>query len=645
MAQQEVEVDGRDEPVAAAAADEGADAARDAVVTTLLPKVAAKPRADEPTAVMAAGEADGGSGSGEQAQPSDSAGGPGPGRGPIQQFALDRREQDRTGDRDGGGGCSRRALLFGAGAVGVGAAGWALFDRLRASGNAPSKPTTGFSPMADDGRSPATQTCSAFLEAWASGRLVAAANITDDPARALAALTAYQHELGVSGMVITPDGANSVGRMTFSITAQAGKPAGQWAYQSALGAYQRQVQGVTRWFVQWDPAILYSSLKTGYQLKIAKVAATIKGLTDRSGVPISPAEHPSLAGFVTSLVRSTKALDSTAGQQIIMTDAGGEQLATVTTLTDPVDDETLTTTFDMKVQTAAEAALNRDQSSLVAIQPSTGHILAIANRTGSGYYDQAMETRVAPGSTFKIVTSTALLHNNLTTVEKAVPCPEFLPVQGLTLKNSGTESGLGNTYLEDFAASCNNAFSGFWDEGVTPDMLAETAQSFYGLNQKWDIGLGEPTQYMDVPTGLSGAALAESLVGQGDVLASTVAMCSVGATVANGSFMQPIVLPTAKQIGATALPESLKQQLWQLMAGVVEDGGTAAGVGFPRNGHFFAKTGTAEVDNPPNSNNSWFVVFDDEHDICLCTLSIDAGAGAAAAAPECLSVFKALGYA
>jgi cell division protein FtsI/penicillin-binding protein 2 len=367
---------------------------------------------------------------------------------------------------------------------------------------------------------------------------------------------------------------------------------------------------------------------------------------DRNGLAIDPTAHPSLAVIVTLLTKSAEAVGGTAGQNVIMTDAKGNQLATVTTLTKPIDDKTVTTTLDMSVQAAAEAAVpNHSYSSIVAIQPSNGHILAVANNTTSQFYDDALLTRVAPGSTFKIITSTALLSKNLTTLSSEVVCPPVITIDRQTLSNSEGEAG-DYTYEMDFATSCNNAFSSFWDaSGMTPDLLADTAKTYYGLNQPWDIGLGQTASYMNIPGGLARGELAESLVGQGNVVSCPLAMCSVAATVANGSFMQPILLPTQQQITATPLGSSLQGDLKTLMASVITEG-TAASVAFPKNGHFFAKTGTAEVGSGAGLyNNSWFVVFDDQHDIALCALSIDGGYGAATAAPECLKVFQQLGYA
>jgi cell division protein FtsI/penicillin-binding protein 2 len=306
------------------------------------------------------------------------------------------------------------------------------------------------------------------------------------------------------------------------------------------------------------------------------------------------------------------------------------------------------TTISAQVQKAAGNALASQpaDAAIVAIQPSTGHILAIANNTTSQHYDNALLARVAPGSTFKIITSAALLTQNLVTLSSTVPCPTTLTIQSVVLHNSEGEGGASPTYQQDFATSCNNAFSSFYsNSGVTQNLLHDTAKNYFGLNQQWDIGVGETAQYMNVPANLSGAGLAESLVGQAEVVSCPLAMCSVAATVANGSFKQPIVVPKQTQIGATALPSNVQSELKTLMSSVISSG-TAASVGFPKNGHFFAKTGTAEIGSGSSLyNNSWFVVFDDQHDIALGALAINGGYGAATAAPECLTVFKKLGYA
>jgi hypothetical protein len=564
---------------------------------------------------------------------------------PPHNFQLDQREVD--GDDGRPRSLVRRALLVTGGLAVAAAAGLTAAGKIKIPGTTPAIPTVGFSPAADTGASSATQTGTAFLTAWQNEQFETAANITDDPDTALAALREYKKVLGVSGMVVNPNPANAVGWMTYSITTQAGTPMGEWQYSGGFATYSKQINGYTRWFVKWDPAILYTSLKAGYKLAIRKTPASIKGLTDRNGKVIDPAAHPSLAGIILLVTKSAEASGGTAGQDIIMTDAKGKQLATVTTLTKPIDSGTVATTLDMDVQSAAEAAVGKHaDSSVVAIQPSTGHILAIANHTTSQYYDDALLTRVAPGSTFKIITSTALLSKGLTSLNSSAPCPATITIDSTVLHNSEGEAG-DYTYKTDFAASCNNAFSSFWNHaGMTGNLLADTAQTYFGLNQEWDIGLGQKASYMNIPKNLSRGDLAESLVGQGDVVSCPLAMCSVAATVANGSFKQPILLPGQQQLTATPLGSSLQGNLKALMASVIAPGGTAASVGFPQNGHFFGKTGTAEVGSGAGLyNNSWFVVFNDQHDLAVCALSIKGGYGASVGAPECLKVFQKLNYA
>ena len=64
---------------------------------------------------------------------------------------------------------------------------------------------------------------------------------------------------------------------------------------------------------------------------------------------------------------------------------------------------------------------------------------------------------------------------------------------GITYHNDQHESEPpGTPFSTDFAQSCNNAFSTQWQHLTGGASLAATAQKYYGLNQKWNIGLGEP---------------------------------------------------------------------------------------------------------------------------------------------------------
>jgi cell division protein FtsI/penicillin-binding protein 2 len=278
---------------------------------------------------------------------------------------------------------------------------------------------------------------------------------------------------------------------------------------------------------------------------------------------------------------------------------------------------------------------------MVVIQPSTGDILAVANNDGQR--DTALTAQIAPGSTDKIITATALLNSGLvSSPRQGVSCPKTIPINGHDIGNSGGESEPAGTPFEtDFAQSCNNAFSQWYNQ-IGSTTLADTAQKYFGLNQPWNIGLGSSSRYYTIPPSSVNGELAMELFGQGQLQASPLAMASVAATVANGSFKQPVLVPGAAQIPATAVPDNVKQALWQMMHAVTQSG-TAAGVFSGINDAVYAKTGTADVAATTQQQpNSWMVVFDPGKDIAIGCVVLDAGAGKSYAGPEAASVLRAL---
>ena len=161
--------------------------------------------------------------------------------------------------------------------------------------------------------------------------------------------------------------------------------------------------------------------------------------------------------------------------------------------------------------------------------------------------------------------------------------------------------------------------------------LASTAKEYFGLDQKWDLGIsGISASYFNAPADASGAELAQEAFGQGQLQASPLAMASVAATVDTGTFEQPILVPGTKQVKATPLPAATDADLKEMMREVVTSG-TAAGLGFGPT--VYAKTGTADIQNQ-GKPNSWLVAFDPSQDLAVGCLVLDAGYGAQYAAPE-----------
>ena len=287
----------------------------------------------------------------------------------------------------------------------------------------------------------------------------------------------------------------------------------------------------------------------------------------------------------------------------------GDQRRTLFTA-DPVAGSSLRTTIDVETQTAAEQALADvgPPSALVAIRPSTGDLVAVASGPGSAGYNTATFGRYAPGSTFKVVSALALLRAGLTP-QSQVSCPPTTVVDGKSFKNYDDypSAALGEITFEDaLANSCNTAFIGQRDK-LGPTSLPEAAAAL-GLGVDHDTGF--PTFFGEVGTPGSETQAAASMIGQGVVLASPMAMAAVVASVVKGSAVLPRLLPdneVEQEDPAKPLTAEEADRLRTMMRAVVERGSGSILADVP-GGPVIAKTGTAEFgDEPPLPTHAWMV--------------------------------------
>ncbi len=515
-------------------------------------------------------------------------------------------------------------------------------------------PVYGMIPTGSTAQQDAQQVATAFLTAWQSGDLATAANYTNQPAAAETALAAYAKDLNLGAFTLQPGSASNAAGSTAarprqsvsfavraSVAAGSGKSAlrSTWSYHSALVAYQQPDAAV--WFVAWQPDVVAPNLTATTRLAAVEVPPTVYTVTDSSGQSLTRYGDPGLDTIVGLLKQSAPTNEEGASPGLdveIQTKAGDPVPDSQAVLITPGYFPTLGTTINAKAETAARAAVAlHTGSALVAIQPSTGDILAIANN--AGYNDFALTAQVAPGSTMKVITSTALFNAGLATPDTGVECPATFTVQGITYHNDEGESEPAGTPLAyDFAQSCNNAFDQWWPQLY--GKLASTAKTYYGLDQDWDIGIGDlSASYFNAPATASGSELAQEAFGEGQLVASPLAMASVAATVDTGTFRQPVLTASAKRVTATPLPASTDAGLKEMMRDVVTEG-TAAGLGFGPT--VYAKTGTADIQGQEQPN-SWLIAFDPTKDIAVAALVVNAGYGAQFAGPEVAAFLNAFG--
>jgi Penicillin binding protein transpeptidase domain/Penicillin-binding Protein dimerisation domain/NTF2-like N-terminal transpeptidase domain len=321
-----------------------------------------------------------------------------------------------------------------------------------------------------------------------------------------------------------------------------------------------------------------------------------------------------------------KQLAGQPGAAITAVSAAGTTIATVATLR-PVAGSPLQTSIDPRVQEAAEQALagvSKD-AALVAVNAATGQLLAVVNNT-SGQFDLALEGAYPPGSSFKILTTTALLQHGLTPSSPA-SCPPQLTVDGQVFSNAEGTAPIGDL-LHAFAESCNTAFI-----GLTTSRL--TAADFTGTAALYRIGttphLGIAAYGGSVPAPASEASLAATAIGQGQVLVSPLDMAMVAAAVDSGQVRAPRLVAGAPddKVAPVALPPVVVAGLHTLMAQVVATG-TAAGTGLPAG--TYAKTGTAEYGHGnPLPTDAWLVGFNNEvlagTDVAFAMVTVNGGEG------------------
>ncbi|MGH3207835.1 MAG: penicillin-binding transpeptidase domain-containing protein, partial [Trebonia sp.] len=467
-------------------------------------------------------------------------------------------------------------------------------------------PAHGIIPTGNSAQADGEQVASAFLTAWEEGDLAKAANYTDQPAAASAALADYAKDLNLKKFAASPGAvAAATGStaaqpresVTFAVNASVatGSAAtavrGKWTYHSALVAYQQPKSSV--WFVAWQPDVVAPNLTAATHLAAVQVPPTVSLVTDASGATLTrygDAGLDTIAGLLKAQAPTNEGANAGLDVQI-ETKSGTPVANSQAPIVAPGNYPTLSTTIDAKAEAAARSAVAAHKgSAMVAIQPSTGKILAIANNAQDN--DFALTAAVAPGSTMKIITSTALLNAGLATANTGVACPATYTVQGITYHNDQGESEPAGTPLAyDFAQSCNNAFSQWWPH--LSGKLASTAKEYYGLDQNWNIGIGNLTgSYFNAPASARGSELAQEAFGEGEIVASPIAMASVAATVDAGTFKQPILTAKANQATAKPLPAATDAGLKQMMREVVTQG-TGAGLGFGPT--VYAKTGTADI--------------------------------------------------
>ena len=303
-------------------------------------------------------------------------------------------------------------------------------------------------------------------------------------------------------------------------------------------------------------------------------------------------------------------------------------------------------TINPRAQQAADKALGNQRGAVVALNPSTGEILAMVSHpqydptTLSSHnldavsaawkalnadplkpsFNRAISELYPPGSTFKLVTAAAALSSGKFTEESQIPGPAALDLP-LTKVNLPTDDhrpcGPGNktSLTHALEISCNTAF-GWLGLQLGGDALRTQAAKF-GFGDALRVPMKVTPSI--VPAQLNAPQTAQAAIGQYDVRVTPLQMAMVGAAIANkGIVMSPYLIKDTLNSQLDIIDQSQPTQLSQaispdvaaaltrMMVTVVQSGtGTAAQIpGVVVAG----KTGTAQHAKG-SAPHAWFVAF------------------------------------
>ncbi len=302
-------------------------------------------------------------------------------------------------------------------------------------------------------------------------------------------------------------------------------------------------------------------------------------------------------------------------------------------------------TLEPKVQEAAIAGLNGRPGAVVAMEPSTGRILAMASVPGydpnkaiedpayRGTLGDAAETNrttqgaYPPGSTFKVVTTAAALDTGKYTADSTIDGSNNQEFSGTPLGNFGGESPGQVSLRYALTHSINTAFG-----NVAEDLGASTMQRYMA---RFGFGEAPPLDYPEnqlrpsgsrvdgrfVPATNGQVDIARLGIGQDKLQVTPLQMAMVASAVANdGRLMEPElvdkIVDADGRVQREVEPKQLRRvmkastarELQSMMGDVVNEGtGTASALEGIQSG---GKTGTAELGNPADGiNDVWFVGF------------------------------------
>ncbi len=329
--------------------------------------------------------------------------------------------------------------------------------------------------------------------------------------------------------------------------------------------------------------------------------------------------------------------------------------------------DTVITTVRYDLQEAAYEALGDYDGAVIAMEPSTGKILAMVSKPdydpntivedweeikeGTSLYNRATQGQYTPGSIFKIFTTLAYIRSNPDTYQDfSYECTGEITINGKTIHcASGKKHGLLD--LEGaFSESCNTAYAGMVDE-IDEEVFQDLCDSLL-FNTSLPIEFESSKSKFHISKDDETALKMDTLIGQGKTLVSPLHMVMIASAICNdGVAMNPTLVEQSETYNGVLIEEYETKKYASLftaeeteilnayMRSVVEDG-TASELD-SKDYTSYGKTGTAQTSSDLDETNAWFIGYakKDGKEIAIAVVVEDSGSGSKYAVPVAEKIF------
>lgn len=317
-------------------------------------------------------------------------------------------------------------------------------------------------------------------------------------------------------------------------------------------------------------------------------------------------------------------LSGTSGKQRVITDAGGNQMETIS-MQEGIRGTDVRLTIDEAIQFETEKVLSETVSKwsaksamAIVMNPKTGEILAMANvpTADANAFESLPEEKrrnravtdcYEPGSVFKSFTAAAGLEERAVVPGQTLYLPPTLELGGHTIKDAVDRDEV-DWDLEQILVHSSNVGAVTVGMRVGEEKLASWINRFgFGAPTGLDFP-GEGEGIVVPPELWSGSSIGNVPIGQGISVTATQLILAYS-TIANGGVM--VAPRLTSQIGDTETPptegkriisQQTADQLHEYLTAVVEDGG--APLAQIEGYHVAGKTGTAQKPLPDGSGYS-----------------------------------------